>query len=286
MRQVARKQVSRRRFRLVPIALAAVVASSALVEAARAQVSRGSSGAGRDAASYKVNLVHSQLGNATEELLKLENRVPPMAEEVQNWIDRLTALTNNRPEKVEETKEKPGAVKRVLFRPPLAEMSQKEDTVTFVIQNNHVSISHAEALNEVYKTGMEQILTEARAEAQRGQAKTWKGEWPVSKGDFNLAYDCELSGATLSYRTYTTRKPNQWGEAASAINDPGSEFRRALTAADPAKVIVRFFVYPDSFELFREARNYAWKGRFEVGWDPMISGSNLGFGGVSGFTRQ
>jgi hypothetical protein len=63
----------------------------------------------------------------------------------------------------------------------------------------------------------------------------------------------------------------EWGEDAKAILKPDSQFRRIVAEMDPAKEHLFFLVRPDSFEIFRAARDLIWENRAEVdvGWEPL-----------------
>jgi hypothetical protein len=57
--------------------------------------------------------------------------------------------------------------------------------------------------------------------------------------------------------------PNR-GEALAAALAPASDFHRIADAIDPNQTVVTFFVYPDSFEIFRALRDYLYERDVEV----------------------
>ena len=56
-------------------------------------------------------------------------------------------------------------------------------------------------------------------------------------------------------------------EADDAIRGSG-ELARALRRVTPATHIVRFFVWPDSFEAYLKLREYTGEQGFAAGWEP------------------
>jgi hypothetical protein len=43
----------------------------------------------------------------------------------------------------------------------------------------------------------------------------------------------------------------------------------------PEDYVVIFRVWPDSYEVFRQARSLAWEAGFDVGWHPRESGERV-----------
>jgi hypothetical protein len=62
------------------------------------------------------------------------------------------------------------------------------------------------------------------------------------------------------------------GETAAAALAPGSEFRRLADALDPHQAVVTFWVYPDSFALFRQLRDYLYERNLVVAGRPLPLG--------------
>ena len=60
----------------------------------------------------------------------------------------------------------------------------------------------------------------------------------------------------------------QHGEARDAALQPSSDFRRLVDSLDPSTVVT-FWVYPDSFALFRELRDYLYGRGLEVAGRPL-----------------
>jgi hypothetical protein len=59
------------------------------------------------------------------------------------------------------------------------------------------------------------------------------------------------------------------GEPAPAALAKGSDFRRIADALDPQQAVVTFWVYPDSFALFRQLRDYLYERGLVVAGRPL-----------------
>jgi hypothetical protein len=59
------------------------------------------------------------------------------------------------------------------------------------------------------------------------------------------------------------------GEPADKALSPGSEFRHAVDAGVPEQTVVTFWVYPDSFALFRQLRDFLYERGLEVAGRPL-----------------
>jgi hypothetical protein len=71
------------------------------------------------------------------------------------------------------------------------------------------------------------------------------------------------------------------GETVSEALAPRSQFRQIVDFLDPQQAVVTFWVYPDSFSLFRQLRDYLYDHDLEVAGRPLpegipISGSRSG----------
>ncbi len=66
-------------------------------------------------------------------------------------------------------------------------------------------------------------------------------------------------------------REGEHGESGQAIRQPDSELRELIADLDPASEYAAFLVRPDSFEVFRAAREVLWEHRaeLEIGWEPL-----------------
>jgi hypothetical protein len=60
------------------------------------------------------------------------------------------------------------------------------------------------------------------------------------------------------------------GETAAAALARGSDFRRLADAIDPEHTVVTMWVYPDSFALYRQVRDYLHEHNVEVAGRPLV----------------
>ena len=65
------------------------------------------------------------------------------------------------------------------------------------------------------------------------------------------------------------------GEPIAVALKPGSEFRRMVDRIDPQITVVTFWVYEDSFELFRKLRDHLYERDIEVAGRPLIMGAPI-----------
>src|SRR5262249_44924647 len=62
------------------------------------------------------------------------------------------------------------------------------------------------------------------------------------------------------------------GEPANRALAPGSEFRQIADALDPHQSVVTFWVYSDSFDLYRQLRDYLYDRDITVAGRPLPDG--------------
>jgi hypothetical protein len=62
------------------------------------------------------------------------------------------------------------------------------------------------------------------------------------------------------------------GETATIALAPGGEFRRLVDAIDPEQTVVTMWVYPDSFTLYRQLRDFLHERNIEVAGRPLPPG--------------
>lgn len=68
------------------------------------------------------------------------------------------------------------------------------------------------------------------------------------------------------------------GETLRELGGKNSEFVDFLKQLNPRENYIAFIVRPDSFQVFRKARQIAWNLGFDVGWEPLGDDSILVFG--------
>src|SRR5262249_23536118 len=88
------------------------------------------------------------------------------------------------------------------------------------------------------------------------------GGVPLTDGNFRIA---------LSEWQVEAVAPER-GETAARALVPQSEFRQIVDALDPQQNVVTFWVYPDSFALFRQLRDYLYDRDLVVAGRPLPNG--------------
>ncbi len=68
------------------------------------------------------------------------------------------------------------------------------------------------------------------------------------------------------------------GETLTQALQPTSEFRQIADFIDAKQSVVTFWVYPDSFALFRQLRDYLYQRDIEVAARPLPYGASIAFG--------
>jgi hypothetical protein len=66
------------------------------------------------------------------------------------------------------------------------------------------------------------------------------------------------------------------GETADSALADGSEFRQIVEKLDPQQTAVTFWVYPDSFDLFRRLRDYLYDRDVIIAGRPLPDGVPIG----------
>ncbi len=86
-----------------------------------------------------------------------------------------------------------------------------------------------------------------------------------ASGDFDLVWQTPLGMHTF------VPKSDRPGEEWPACRATESRFMRWLGDTNPTQHHVEFYVYPDSFSLFRSLRQICWHAGYAVNWVPMAS---------------
>jgi len=137
-----------------------------------------------------------------------------------------------------------------------------------------------------------------------GKAQLLRTQWQIEEvtrpiGAFRLRYTIERQRGALDSFTSGSIPTGESGfsyglaewqvEAIAAVRGenvsealaPRSQFRQIVDVLDPKQAVVTFWVYPDSFALFRQLRDYLYDRELEVAGRPLpesnpISGSRSG----------
>lgn len=185
-------------------------------------------------------------------------------------------------EEIHTLEQLPPLKKTLHYRTPVSRPVDSEELL-FECNNHRVTfIEIAALLNEV-RNGIEE------------KGKLLRTQWQVSDvagpiGPFRLQYTVERERSLLDavagqavpegnggYRYGLS----DWqlepilpvrGETADAALADGSEFRQIIDRIDPQQTVVTFWVYPDSFALFRRLRDFLYERDVIVAGRPLPKG--------------
>lgn len=205
----------------------------------------------------RLNALRTQVQSVDQEIGKLREDLPSLRTEVDELLKKVDSLQPPKPEKPKEEAKK---VTKVPFRPPLEhDVPDLKTRTGFVCRNDRVFVIDFEGLiEEVNKL--------------KGPIS---GSVTISPpgGDYTLKIpEMEL-----------LPKAGHDGETIDEILRPDSNYQKAVNAGDRRKDVLQFAVYPDSFAVFRAARNVTWEKKFESGLAFVKEGKpiNLGRGSVA-----
>jgi hypothetical protein len=98
------------------------------------------------------------------------------------------------------------------------------------------------------------------------------------QGDFNVkATRKPIMGVTYVVLECVL-KPSKSGEALEAALEPTSALMKQLDKLDPSKNTLQFYVYPESYEIFKKLRSMAYTKGYDVSWSPYATGETVFLG--------
>lgn len=243
--------------------------------------------------------VESNLRPATEEWTQLEargQRLDRQGREVQAALreqqassravvlssDELRRRSARLAEEIQALERSPLPKKMLRYRTPISRPVQSEE-ILFECSRGRVTFIDIAALLTQVRDGMEE------------KGKLLRTRWEVrdvtgTVGAFRLHYSIErerglldalggeagpLDGGGYRYGL------SEWqlepvaptrGETLEAALTPDSEFRQAADGIDPQQTAVTFWVYPDSFALFRQLRDYLYERDIVIAGRPLPEG--------------
>jgi hypothetical protein len=94
------------------------------------------------------------------------------------------------------------------------------------------------------------------------------------------AFPADVPDAHGSYRYglsawYVEPVTEVRGETLEQALKPGSEFRQIADGLDPQYAAVTFWVYPDSFPMYRQLRDYLYERNLVVAGRPLPAGAKI-----------
>jgi hypothetical protein len=174
-------------------------------------------------------------------------------------------------------------LKRTLhYRTPVSQPVNSEELLFECNHNRVTFIDIAAMLNEVRN------VIEEKAKLLRAQWRVSDVAGPI--GPFRLQYAVErerslldaVAGQAVPEGSGGFRYGvSDWqlepilperGDTAEAALTEGSEFRQIIDRIDPQQTVVTFWVYPDSFALFRRLRDFLYEREVVVAGRPLPEG--------------
>lgn len=212
----------------------------------------------------RVNLLRAQINGVDRNIDSLKRELKQLSDE----IDRLMKKANQiRPPR--STRQPPGKTnpptRTARYRLPLRRIVTGKKVATFIVENGRVSYLDGAALN-----------TQLR-KAVGNRTGRIPLDFEVPGTDFRVRGTVTLVRAgnrigLTNIALKVVRKANAPGEMPANALRPASRYQQALNAVSPNSYVIKFLVYPDSFEAFRQIRTAAFQRKFQVGWDLLPNG--------------
>ena len=198
------------------------------------------------------------------------------AEELHNGSQRLT-------EEIKAIQAQPTAKKVVRYRTPVSKPVEAEELHVRVPQGP----GHLHRHRRAHSGGQEWH----ERQGARSCARTWEVSDVVGPvGPYQLRYTLERDARFLTRcrpgrcRIVSAIGLSAWyvepvtelrGETLEQALKPGSEFRQIVDGLDPQYAVVTFWVYPDSFPLYRQLRDYLYEHELVVAGRPLPEGATI-----------
>jgi hypothetical protein len=215
------------------------------------------------------------LDRRTADQTKAAQEAALSLEELRRRCGRLT-------EEIREVQKLPPARQALRYRTPVSKPLDSEELM-FECRGGKVTFLDIAALLEEVKRSL------------HDKGDTLRRTWEVSDvagpvGPFQLRYTVErerdaldpgLAGGTPDTKAGFRYGVSGWhvepvtevrGEALEQALRPGSEFRQITDGLDPQHAAVTFWVYPDSFGVYRRLRDYLYERDLVVAGRPLPDG--------------
>jgi hypothetical protein len=204
---------------------------------------------------------------------RLEKELEAKGQKVQRASLSLDALRRRGQEladQVMKLQALPAPTKQLKYHAPVSR-AVSGDEVFFECRGGRVAFIDMPAFMHEIHDHMDDI-----PDLLRKEAKVRRLTSPV--GAFRLQYVFEREQTLLDSSTNFSYGMSGWvvepilfkrGESLAEALKPQSDFHRIADAIDPNQAVVTFWVYPDSFEIFRALRDYLYERDVEVAGRPL-----------------
>jgi hypothetical protein len=185
-------------------------------------------------------------------------------------VEEIRARNQKLVDEIKSLQAQPSPKKTVRFRTPVSKPVDAEELM-FECRGGRVTYIDMPALVEEAKRELRQKLKDQ--ESAREVSGT---VGPV--GPFELRYELkrallDASGWDQSFRLEPVA--DQRGETLTEAMKAGSEFRQIADGLDKHFAAVTFWVYPDSFPLYRQLRDYLYERDLVVAGRPLPDGTPI-----------
>jgi hypothetical protein len=245
--------------------------------------------AGQDQARKELTAVSTRRQTLAGERAALERKTTGEKQAAQAAavsLDEARQRCQRLKEQIQSLENIAPARQTLRYRTPVSRPLDAEELMFECIRGRVTFIDAAALLEEVKRTLHE------KSEALR---TTWEVQdlaGPV--GPFQLRYKVERQRSGLEAGLESIRPESHgsfsygvsaWfvepitevrGETLAAALKPGSEFRQIADGLDPKYAAVTFWVYPDSFPLYRKLRDYLYQRDLVVAGRPLPEGTPIG----------
>jgi hypothetical protein len=210
----------------------------------------------------------------SEDVKKAAQATALTGDELRERLRRLT-------EEVKAVQAQPAAKKSIHYRTPVSKPVEAEE-LQFECRKGRVTFIDVGALVDEIKRGMKAKGEELRT--------TWEVTDVVGPiGPFQLRYTLERARDSFPSDTPDARGSYSYGLSAWYVEPvtevrgetleqavkSGSEFRQIVDGLDPQYAAVTFWVYPDSFPMYRQLRDYLYERNLVVAGRPLPVGAKI-----------
>ncbi len=216
----------------------------------------------------KAEAYIAALENNSRETIALEVEIDNVDKgigQINDHIEQENNLINELNSELNKLKEE--KTQNVLYKNPILRKTNKE-SLLFECRNNHIAFIDFDLVGDEF---MEYIKKGSTLDRMGSQNEYMFPEYSHIEN-----YQVKTTIKNRNYRDAAyiefIFKPNtEWknsGDDIDNINNPNSNFNRIVSSINSHKQFVRFYIGPDSFNIFRAARDILWENNIDSNWIP------------------
>lgn len=220
----------------------------------------------REAAAAEVNTLVSrrqEIDRASADLQAKPAEAVPAALSLAEIAERGRRVAAE----IAALKQAPSAKQTLRYRTPVSQALQSEELM-FECRAGRVALIDVGAL-------LEEVRQSVRSKRDQFDSLWQFTDVTPPIGAFRLRYELERDAAAARVNlTSWVVEPvtNERGEPLDAALASGSAYRKVIDALDPQQTAVTFWVYPDSFPLYRRLRDQLHEREVVVAGRPLPEG--------------